>query len=222
MRIRSKPWARPELAQCPYFTDEPLQFKGHWREKFSRPENPLHIELGCGKGGFIAQLAPQHPNINFIALDIKFEMLGMARRKIQAAYENVCLPPQNIFLIKTNIESMYPIFSLEDGISRIYINFCNPWPKEPDKKHRLTHPRQLMKYKDFLQKDGEIRFKTDSDCLFDDSLKYFDACGFDIIWHSRDLHCSDYTENIMTEHEKMFADMGITTKMLIAVKKSEL
>lgn len=218
MRIRSKPWARPELALCPYFTDDPLPFKGGWSEKFKNPNQPIHIELGCGKGGFISQIAPANININYIAIDIKLEMLAMARRKISATYTEADLETENIFLVKTNIESVNPIFSEEDEIERIYINFCNPWPKYPDKKHRLTHPRQLMRYKTFLKAGGEIMFKTDDDGLFNDSLEYFDECGFKIIWETRDLHNSDYKYNIMTEHEEMFSKMGITTKMLIASK----
>ena len=218
MRIRSKPWARPELAACPYFTENPVEFKGSWRKHFARPEQPLHIELGCGKGGFMAQLAPSQPDINFMALDIKFEMLGVARRKIAAAYEQGSIAADNILLVKTNIESIIPIFSAEDSVSRIYINFCNPWQKAPDKKHRLTYPRQLMKYREFLCDGGEIRFKTDNDGLFEDSLGYFEECGFEIEYLTRDLHSSDFAGNIMTEHELMFSAEGIPIKMLIARK----
>lgn len=219
MRIRSKPWARPELAACSYFTDDPFPLRGSWREKFSRPSQPLHIELGCGKGGFMAQLSPLNPDINFIALDIKNEMLAMARRKLERAYSDIGAVSDNILLVKTNIEAIEPIFSPEDNISRIYINFCNPWQKESDKKHRLTHPRQLERYSGFLTSGGEIRFKTDNDGLFKDSVDYFRQCGFDIAWLTYDLHSSDFAENIVTEHENMFTELGITTKMLIAVKR---
>ena len=104
----------------------------------------------------------------------------------------------------------------EDGIARIYINFCNPWPRLKHNKRRLTHPTKLNQYKEILAKDGEIHFKTDSDLLFDDSLEYFKECGFEITYLTRDLHQSDVKDNIVTEHEKMFSDEGIPIKFLIA------
>ncbi|MGL4773786.1 MAG: tRNA (guanosine(46)-N7)-methyltransferase TrmB, partial [Clostridium sp.] len=99
---------------------------------------------------------------------------------------------------------------------RIYINFCNPWPKERHKKRRLTHNRQLEKYKTFLRPEGEIWFKTDDDPLFEESLEYFKESGFNIEYITYDLHKSGFKGNVVTEHEKMFTGMGIKTKFLIA------
>ena len=103
-----------------------------------------------------------------------------------------------------------------DKIERIYINFCNPWPRGKHHKKRLTHTRQLELYKTFLQKNGEIHFKTDDDNLFIDSLTYFKQTGFDIIWKTYDLHREEKEENIITEHETMFSNQGIKIKALIA------
>ena len=108
------------------------------------------------------------------------------------------------------------IFSEEDVVDRIYINFCNPWPKERHKKRRLTHTRQLENYKNFLAEDGEIYFKTDDDELFDESIEYFKESGFNIDYITYDLHKSDFVGNVRTEHENMFSEQGIKIKFLIA------
>ena len=86
MRIRHKPWAKPELESCSFYVAEPQKQIGHWRELFDKPEKPLYVELGCGKGGFISQAAPAHPEVNFIAMDIKNEMLVLAKRKLEEAH----------------------------------------------------------------------------------------------------------------------------------------
>ena len=92
MRIRHKPWAKPELETCPFYIHEPQEHMGSWKNLFDDPEKPLYVELGCGKGGFISQAAPAHPEVNFIAMDIKNEMLVLAKRKIEKAYEEKMLP----------------------------------------------------------------------------------------------------------------------------------
>lgn len=216
MRMRNKPWARPELEACSWFVQEPQKCRGEWKNRFTRRQ-PLYLELGCGKGGFIAQAALQSPEINFVAVDIEFKMLGVARRKVAAAFVENGMTEDNILLTKMNIEQIGECFSAEDEVERIYINFCNPWPREKHKKHRLTHPRQLIQYKSFLKPGGEIFFKTDDDGLFEDSVEYFRECGFEIKYLTRDLHSSGFEPNIMTEHEKMFSDEGIPIKFLIAV-----
>ena len=153
MRIRHKPWAKPELEACPFYIKEPAQQKGHWAELFPEPEKPLYVELGCGKGGFISQAAPAHPEANFIAMDIKNEMLVLAKRKLEAAYEEKGTAPDNVRIAIQNIERLELAWDENDRADRIYINFCNPWPKAKHKKRRLTHTRQLVNYKKFLRGD---------------------------------------------------------------------
>ena len=119
------------------------------------------------------------------------------------------------------IERIKGVITPEDEVSRIYINFCNPWSKNASSnKHRLTYPRQLIQYRDFLKDGGEIYFKTDDDDLFRDSLTYFPASGYDIVWQTYDLHENEPEWNIRTEHEGMFTEMGIKIKALIARKKA--
>lgn len=219
MRIRHKPWCRPELEACPFYILKPEEKKGAWRKLFPK-DQPLYLEVGCGKGGFISQAASSKHDVNFIAMDIKNEMLGLAKRKIEQAYKEKDLPCDNILIAIQNIELIQTVFSKEDSVERMYINFCNPWPRPKHKKRRLTHPRQLEQYKSFLAPDGEIWFKTDNDELFEESVEYFKECGFEIRFITRDLHNSGFTENFVTEHESMFTAEGIPTKFLIAVNKS--
>lgn len=218
MRIRHKPWARPELEASDFFIKNPDDIKGKWNEHFERKQ-AFHIELGCGKGGFISKLAFNNSDINYLAVDIKSEMLALGRRKISALYGENNREVDNVLLAAHDIERIDNMLSAEDNIERIYINFCNPWPRGKHHKKRLTHTRQLVKYKELLKDNGEIHFKTDDDNLFNDSLKYFDEAGFEIKYITRDLHNSDYKYNIETEHENMFSAEGIKIKFCIAVKK---
>ena len=217
MRIRYKKWARPELEASTFYEDNPEEWKGKWKEHFKNKENPIHLELGCGKGQFISQLAVENPNINYIAIDLIDAMLGLAKRNVEQVYKDKQQEINNIFLTRFDIERINLIFSKQDEIERIYINFCNPWPKGKHRKKRLTHTRQLEKYKTFLAKDGEIYFKTDDDDLFNGSLGYFEESGFTIVKKTYDLHAEPIWENnIETEHEKMFSKQGIKIKALIA------
>lgn len=216
MRIRRKPWARPELAVCPFFVDEPSEYRGKWNKSF-RKEQPLHMELGCGKGSFVAQIALKNPDINYLAVDIKSDMLGVGRRNIVRLFEENNREIDNILLAAQNIEQIETMMSEEDRVDRIYINFCNPWPRGKHNKRRLTYPIKLEKYKQFLVKGGEIRFKTDDLPLFEDSLEYFAEAGFDVVYKTYDLHNSDVRDNILTEHEIMFSEQGIKINYCVAI-----
>ena len=221
MRIRYKKWARPELEASNFYEDNPEQYKGKWISKFENT-NPIHIELGCGKGGFISKLAPQNLNINYIAVDLIDAMLGLAKRNIEEAYKELNLEIKNIIITRYDIERILNIFDDKDNIERIYINFCNPWPRGKHHKKRLTHTRQLEKYRTFLKDGGEIYFKTDDDELFTQSLTYFNQAQFKIEKVTYDLASElafwNGEENIETEHELMFKEQGIKIKGLIARK----
>lgn len=220
MRMRRKPWARPELAACPYYIEHGDEMKGKWCTAFA-DEKPVYLELGCGKGGFVSQAALKYPEVNWIAMDIKSEMLAVGRRTIEKMFaEAGKSSPTNIRLVSQNIERIFTAFDENDSIDRIYINFCNPWPRDKHNKRRLTHTRQLNQYKVFLKNNAEIHFKTDDDELFEESVPYFEETGFEIKYITRDLHNSDYQFNLVTEHERMFSEEGKKIKFLIAVKKS--
>ena len=214
MRIRRKKWAKEELENSKFYIDKPEEFKGRWKSKFKN-EAPLHIELGCGKGAFIAELASSNRRINYIAIDMIEAMLGLSKRNIEKVYNYEY--PENLFLIRQNIEQIFNVFDKADLVERIYINFCNPWPKKKHNKKRLTHTRQLENYKKFLVPGGEIYFKTDSDELFTASIEYLETSGFKIISKTYNLHEENiFDRNIETEHEKMFSEEGIKIKALIA------
>ena len=217
MRIRFKPWARPELEASNFYRDNPEELKNKWINEFKNRNNPIHLELGCGKGQFISQIAIQNPFRNYIAIDLVDALLGLAKRNIEQVYQEQNREIDNVILTRFDIERINLILGEKDNIKRIYINFCNPWPKGKHRKKRLTHTRQLEKYKTFLAKDGEIYFKTDDDDLFNGSLGYFEEAGFTILKKTYDLHAEPIWENnIETEHEKMFSEQGIKIKALIA------
>ncbi len=222
MRIRKKKWARPELEACPYYIQNGNDMIGKWDTVFTNG-NPVYMELGCGKGGFAAQASMKYPDINWLALDIKSEMLAVGRRTVEKMYAEAGLSsPTNLRLVSQNIERIFLAFNENDHIDRLYINFCNPWPRDKHNKRRLTHSRQLEQYRVFLKDGGEVHFKTDDDELFEESIPYFEETGFEIKYITRDLHASDYEYNLVTEHERMFSDEGKKIKFLIAVKLEDV
>ena len=220
MRIRYKKWARPELEASSFYEDNPEEWKGKWKEHFEKKEFPLMLELGCGKGQFISKLALENQDINYIAIDLIDAMLGLAKRNVEQSYKEANIEPKNIILTRFDIERINLILDKKDDIQRIYINFCNPWPRGKHRKKRLTHTRQLEKYKEFLNENGEIYFKTDDDELFESSILYFEESGFEILKRTYDLNKeSIFERNIRTEHEIMFSEQGIKIKALIAKRK---
>ena len=216
MRIRRKPWAKPELAACPYFIAEPETLRGQWQEHFGA-KRPLHLDLGCGKCVFLAELAEQQRGVNFVGIDLSYDILGVGRRNIQAAFEAGEQPaPDNVLLCYYNIEQLQKLFSKEDGVERLYVNFCNPWPAARCHKRRLTHTRQLETYKSLLCEGGELWFKTDNDDLYLATKRYLNEAGFEVFFDTKDLHAEQDPENILTEHELLFAGEGIPIKALRA------
>ena len=219
MRIRFKAWARPELEASKFYIDNPQDYKNKWKMLYKK-DAPFHIELGCGKGSFIANLAVHNENINYLAIDLVDAMLGLAKRNIEKVYEENKKEVDNVYLTRHDIERIFLILGKEDKVERIYINFCNPWPRGKHHKKRLTHTRQLEKYKEILVDEGEIYFKTDDDGLYNDSLTYFKETGFEIVKTTKDLENEkNFWNNVQTEHEKMFIEQGIKIKAIIAKKK---
>jgi tRNA (guanine-N7-)-methyltransferase len=213
LRIRTKTWARPELKACDYFIGDPASQRDHWAEFFSRRQ-PLHLDLGCGKCTFLAELAYQNQEINYIGVDISPDILGVARRNITARFDPESV--RNVALVSYNIEKLTELFGEEEKAERIYINFCNPWPKARCHKRRLTHTRQLESYKKILAPGGELWFKTDNDDLFLATQRYLGEAGFEILSLTHDLNALPNTGNILSEHEVMFEAQGIKTKALKA------
>lgn len=217
MRMRRKEWMNKEIAHSPIFIPDPYRIKGCWHTVFSK-DGPLCIELGCGKGWFVAQMGLLHPEINYLGIDLTTAVLASASKKIREAYEGEAVP--NVRITAYDIGRLPDMMGPADTVEKIYINFCNPWPKDKHKKRRLTHPKQLALYKEVLRPGGEIHFKTDDDMLFAESTAYFrDDPDFEIGFITENLHGQTGIESPMTEHEKMFTQQGICTKYIRIIYK---
>lgn len=214
MRLRKKRWARPEMEQSPLVITEPREYKGKWKEVFQN-KNEIYLELGCGRGEFVSQNAELNKDKNYIAIDLKDEVLVYALRKTEEKELT------NVRIIPLEIAFINEIFD-KDEISRIYINFCNPWPKVRHNKRRLTHTKFLEKYKQFIKPQTEIWFKTDNRDLFEASIEYFTESGFEILFYTYDLHQSGFEPNIVTEYENRFVSLGMKIMFIRARLKMQL
>lgn len=188
--------------------DDVKEHKGKWNKLFKN-DNPIYVEFGTGRGKFITTLAKQNPNINFIAFEIKEEVLLKA---VQKAYEDNL---DNILFAWANVENILDYFC-ENEISRVFINFCDPWHKKRWAKRRLTHKNFLDKYIFILDEECEIHFKTDNESLFEFSLNEM-ASKFLLKNISLDLANSDI-ENITTEYEDKFMAQNMKIYRLEAKK----
>ena len=207
MRLRRKPWARPELLQSELFIENPREFKGSWNKVFNN-NNEICLELGCGKGRFISNIAQKNKDKNFIAIDLKDEVLVYVKRKCEE------LNLENVRILSFDINYINEIFE-KGEVSDIYLNFSTPWPKTKHNKRRLTHPRFLNKYLEVINSNSKIMLKTDHELFFLDSIEYLNENGFDILYKTMDLH-NEEIENIMTEYEEKFLNKGMKIMYLTA------
>ncbi len=204
MRPRKKTNLIPRLEACSaVILQDPVSLKGQIREAFPNPDAPLHLEIGCGKGQFICELAARHPEINFIAMEREPNVAVIATEKALAAEPAL----SNLRFILDDAEKLPDIF-LPEELSRIYINFCDPWHKHRQYKRRLTWRGRLEIYKKLLCPGGELHFKTDNYMLYHFSTFEF-AAALPAYFSTTDLHHSEYAqENIMTEYETYFSNLG--------------
>ena len=201
MRVRNRKGASELLEAHPHYVVlEPEAAKGKWRDLFGN-DNPIHIEVGSGKGGFITGMAKAHPNINYIGIDIQKTVLSYALDKVLAA------DVPNVKLLWVDGDSLTNYFA--DGeIDLLYLNFSDPWPKKKHEKRRLTYKTFLEIFKQILPPHGQIHFKTDNRGLFEYSLVSFSHYGMTLKGVWLDLHASDYEGNVMTEYEAKFSSKG--------------
>ncbi len=207
MRLRRKPWARPELLQSELFIENPREFKGSWNKVFNN-NNEICLELGCGKGRFISNIAQKNKDKNFIAIDLKDEVLVYVKRKCEE------LNLENVRILSFDINYINEIFE-KGEVSDIYLNFSTPWPKTKHHKRRLTHPRFLNKYLEVINSNSKIMLKTDHELFFLDSIEYLNENGFYILYKTMDLH-NEEIENITTEYEEKFLNKGMKIMYLTA------
>ena len=201
MRLRYKPWAKDKLLEYPqYVIHEPEQYRGNWDNVFA-VRQPIHIEIGTGKGRFITEMAKENPTINYIGIELQVSVIVSALDRLI----DTDLP--NCKLMNANALELEKYFAPGD-VDRVYLNFSDPWPKNRHEKRRLTFESFLAVYENILKPQGEIHFKTDNQGLFEYSLMSFSNYGMLLKFVSLDLHTSDFEGNIMTEYEEKFSAKG--------------
>lgn len=217
MRMRNKPWAEVELRQNPkviFGPDAHDDPSGQWHQIFGNT-NPIHLEIGAGKGDFIIALAKRYPDINFVAAEKVEEVLIFPARY---AVEH---QTPNLFCIYGEASFLDEYFAPGE-VERIYLNFSDPWRKYKHRKRRLTHPNFLELYKTILKPGGQIYFKTDNLELFEYSTEQLIENGFIIQDVTNDLHNSEYAaDNIMTGYEARWTKVGKKINRLVAVWPGE-
>lgn len=213
MRLRNIPGAEEAILNSEYCIKNPEEQKGHWQDCFNKVQ-PLHIEIGMGKGRFIMDMAALHPDINYIGIERYSSVLLRALQKME---QN---PLPNIKFICMDAADVAGVFA-KDEVDRIYLNFSDPWPKDRHAKRRLTSPDFMTVYDQILAADGTVEFKTDNKGLFDYSLEAIPEAGWTITAHTFDLHHDPVmcAGNVMTEYEEKFSSMGNPICKLIAMRE---
>ncbi|WP_088013563.1 tRNA (guanosine(46)-N7)-methyltransferase TrmB [Gottfriedia acidiceleris] len=201
MRLRHKPGAADQVKQnAHYVIPNPSEQKGKWKEIFQN-DQPIHIEVGTGRGRFMVGMAKANPHINYIGIEKYTSVISDALDKLIEA------EVPNLKLLNVDAQKLTDFF--EDGeIDRVYLNFSDPWPKVRHEKRRLTYKTFLNMYQQILKNDGEIHFKTDNQDLFEFSIMSMANYGMTMHFLSLDLHNSDFEGNIMTEYEEKFSSKG--------------
>ena len=203
MRVHKKKHGSERLVACGNIVIKDLREEGNTSQALFGNDNPIRIEIGCGKGDFIVGTAAKEPNVNFLAVEKVSDVLVIAAEKVRDSGLS------NVRVCCVDAKELSDIFHAH-SIDRIYLNFSDPWPKARHEKRRLTYRTFLEIYKQILKEDGAIYFKTDNRGLFDFSLEEFKDFGMRMEKLTFDLHNSEYLEgNVMTEYEKRFSSMGV-------------
>lgn len=210
MRLRNIPGADEAIADSPHCIQEPMAEKGRWHLIFGN-ENPIHIEIGMGKGQFIMKLAKEHPDINYIGIERYSSVLLRALQKMEIE------PLPNIRFLCMDASIITEVFDKEE-VAKIYLNFSDPWPKERHAKRRLTSRQFFERYDKILAGNGVVEFKTDNDDLFAFSMEEVAEAGWTLDEHTFDLHHDPVLNegNVMTEYEEKFSSLGHPIHKLIA------
>ena len=211
MRLRNIRGSRDVIANSQFTIKEPEKCKGKWNEVFGN-DNPIHIEIGMGKGQFITTLAEMNPDINYIGIEKYSSVLLRAIEKRQCMEE--C---NNLLFIRMEAEYITDVFD-KGEVDKIYLNFSDPWPKDRHAKRRLTSSKFFERYDVILKEDGLVEFKTDNIDLFDFSLEEIPTTNFKVAEFTKDLHNNEkmVKGNVMTEYEEKFSSMGNSICKLIA------
>lgn len=216
MRLRNIPGADEAILKHPIAIKNEKEQKGKWRELFGNG-NPIHIEIGMGKGQFLLALAKQNPDVNYVGIERYSSVLLRALEKFDT---EEYMELKNIRFICMNAFDLPEVFEYGE-VERIYLNFSDPWPKARHADRRLTSKKFFDQYDKVLVKDGVVEFKTDNRLLFDFSLEQVPLAGWKLVAHTFDLHHDESMNagNVMTEYEEKFSGMGNPIHKLIATRK---
>lgn len=204
MRLRNIPYANEVISDSKYVIKDYKNYKGKWNDLFINKQ-PIHIEIGMGKGRFMMDMAKANPQINYIGIERYTSVLLRAVQKMEALDE----PLTNLLFICMDAKEVEETFEKEE-VDRIYLNFSDPWPKDRHAKRRLPSKEFLARYDKILKKDGTLEFKTDNRGLFDFAVDELEPAGWKARVITYDLHgdpvlCKD---NIITEYEEKFSSIG--------------
>ena len=211
MRLRKVKGAKEAIDASSLVIHDAITKKGHWQEIFGNT-NPVHIEIGMGKGRFLTALAKQNPDVNYIGIERYDSVLVRALEKREQEEEIT-----NLFYLCEDAKNITEVFAPEE-VARIYLNFSDPWPKDRHAKRRLTSRQFFARYDKVLKKEGHLEFKTDNQDLFTFSLEEIPEAGWRLDASTRDLHHDEILNegNVMTEYEEKFSSMGNPICKLIA------
>lgn len=211
MRLKKVKDAKERVEASEYYVSTPSEYKGKWNE-FFKNNNPIHIEIGMGKGNFVIGMAKAHKDINYIGIEMYDSVMVKAVEKLKQEEK----PLKNLKLVLIDAMKIDEIF--ENEILRIYLNFSDPWPKAKHEKRRLTSKIFLEKYDKIFKGQKQIFQKTDNNDLFDFSMVSLVENGYELRNVTRDLHSENVSDNIMTEYEEKFSNAGIKINKLEAYK----
>lgn len=201
------------IANSSWVVQEPEEKKGNWKAVFGK-EQPLHIEVGMGKGRFLMDMAKLHPEINYIGIEMYDSVLLRAVQKAESLEE----PLSNLLFLRMDARDLPEVFE-KGEVGRIYLNFSDPWPKDRHAKRRLTSHEFLERYEKILPEEGLVEFKTDNRDLFEFSLEEIrNAPNWTLNAYTYDLHNNEEMNrgNVMTEYEEKFSSVGNPICKLIA------
>lgn len=217
MRLRNVKGSQDRIEEYPYAIQADnvcsSDYKGKWKENVFHNDHPIHIEIGMGKGLFITTLAMQNPDINYIGIEKYSSVI------IRAFDKRDTLEINNLIFMRLDAENITDFFDAGE-VSRIYLNFSDPWPKDRHAKRRLTSHQFLSRYDKILDNNGYIQFKTDNSSLFEFSVKEIQRSGWVLNDINYNLHKDGPApDNVMTEYEKKFYNIGTPILKLTATNK---
>lgn len=207
MRLRNIPGAKDAITDSIYVVQNPETNRGNWKLVFEK-DQPLHIEVGMGKGRFIMDMARLHPDINYVGIEMYDSVLLRALQKMEELAEAEEELP-NVRFMRMDARNLPEVFE-KGEVDRIYLNFSDPWPKARHAKRRLPSREFLARYDQILVEDGVVEFKTDNIGLFEFALEEAPEAGWKILQSTFDLHHNDemMIGNVMTEYEEKFSSQG--------------